>query len=112
MILTAQPSAFSTHCGTAFNPPTNPGIHPVMTDPAPTAAILSELVRTHKHNVCLFTEYHAVNRPFKKVISQLIPEKYYKAISSRIVGFEKVTCLHILTRLITKYAELEDNGIQ
>ena len=88
------------------------GIHPVMPDPAPTAAIFSELVRTHKHEVRLFNEYHAVDRACNKVISQLIPEKYYKSLSSRIISFAKVTSLQILTRLITKYAELEDNDIQ
>ena len=96
----------------AFIPPTNPSIHPVMPDPAPTAAILSKLVRTNKRGVCLFNEYHAVDQACKKVISQLIPEKYYKSLSSRIIGFTKVTSLQILTHLITEYAELEDNDIK
>ena len=42
----------------------------------------------------------------------MILEKYYKSLSSQIIGFAKVTCLQILTHLITKYAELEDNDIQ
>ena len=83
-----------------------------MPDPAPTAAIFSELVRTHKHEVGLFNKYHAVGRVCKKFIRQLIPEKYYKSLSSRITGFAKVACLHIFTHLITKYAELEDDDIQ
>ena len=53
-----------------------------------------------------------VDRACKKFISQLIPEKYYKSLSSRIIGFEKVTCLQILTHLITEYTELEDGDIQ
>ena len=81
-------------------------------NPAPTDAILSELVRTHKHEVRLFNKYHTVNRACKKVISQLIPEKYYKSLSSQIIGFKKVTCIHILNHFITEYAELEDNDIQ
>ena len=83
-----------------------------MPDPAPTAMISSELVRTHKNEVCLFNEYHSVDRACKKVISQLIPEKYYKSLSSRIIGFAKVICLQILNHLITKYAELKDDDIQ
>ena len=55
LVLTAQPAVFNTHCVTPFITPRNPGIHPVMPDPAPTAAILSELVRTHKHEVRLLT---------------------------------------------------------
>ena len=39
-------------------------------------------------------------------------EKYYNSLSSQIIGFAKVTCLQILTNLITEYAELEDNKIQ
>ena len=62
LVLTAQPSVFNTHCGTEFVTPRNPGIHPVMPEPAPTAAIFCELVRTHKHKVRLFNEYHAVDR--------------------------------------------------
>ena len=39
-------------------------------------------------------------------------EKYYKSLSSRIIGFAKFTCIQILTHLITKYVELEDDDIQ
>ena len=83
-----------------------------MPDPTPTAAILSKLVRTHKHTVWLFNEYHAFDRAFKKVISKLVTEKYYKSLSSCIIGFAKGTSLQILTHLITKYAELEDEDVQ
>ena len=112
LVLTTQPAVFNTHCVTPFVTPRNPGIHPVMPDPDPTAAILSELVRMHKHEVCLFNEYHAVNRACKKVISKLIPHKFYKSLSSRIIGFAKVTSLEILTHLISKYAELKEEDIQ
>ena len=56
LVLTAHPAIFNTHCGTAFLVPKNLGIHPVMTNPTPTTAILSELVRTHKQKVRLFNE--------------------------------------------------------
>ena len=79
-----------------------------MPNPAPTAAILSEHVRTQKHKVRLFNEYHAVDHACKKVISKLIPEKFYKSLSRRIIGFTKVTGLDILTHLIYEYAELEE----
>ena len=112
LVLMAQPAVFSTHCGTTFLPPTNPGIHLVMPDPAPTATILSELVRTHKHEVCLFNEIHSVDWACKKVIGNLIPEKHYKSLSGQIIGFAKVTFLQILTHLITEYVELEGDDIQ
>ena len=83
-----------------------------MPDPAPMTTILSKLVRTHKHKVRLLNKYNAVDRACKKVISKLIPEKYYKSISSQIIGFKKVTSLQILTHLITEYAEMEDDDIQ
>ena len=107
LVLTAQPAVFNTHCVTKFITPRNPCIHPVMPDPAPTAAILSKLVRTHKHEVCLFNEYHAVDRACKKVISRLIPEKFYKSLSIHIIGLTKVTILEILTHIISEYAKLE-----
>ena len=75
LVLTAQPTVFSTHCGKAFHVPKNMGIHPVMPDPNPMAAIFSELTRTHNHKVCLFEKYHPVNRVCKKVISKLFPVK-------------------------------------
>ena len=112
LVLTAQPDVFDTHCVTKFVPPKNPGIHPVMPDPAPTAAILYELVRTHKHEVRLFNEYHAVDRVCKKVISNLTSQKFYKSLSSRIIGYVKVTSLKIMTHLISEYAELEEEDIQ
>ena len=49
---------------------------------------------------------------FKKVIRQLILEKIYKSLSSRIIGFTKVTSLEILAHLITEYAELEEEYVQ
>ena len=76
LVLTAQPAVPNTHCVTSFIKPRNPGIHLVMSDPAPKAAILSELVRTHKHEVNIFNEYHAVYRACKKFISKLIPQKF------------------------------------
>ena len=54
LVLTDQPAVFSTHCGTPFLTPTNTGIHLVMPDPAPTAAILDKLIRKYKHGVRLF----------------------------------------------------------
>ena len=112
LVLTAQPAVFNTHCGTDFISPRNPGIHPVMPDPAPTAAILSELARTHKHQVRLFNEYQAVDCACKKFIFKFISEKFYKSLSRCIIGFADVTSLDILARLITEYAELEEEGIQ
>ena len=53
-----------------------------------------------------------VDRVCKKVISKLIPEKYYKSLSSRIIGFAKVTTLKVLSGLITEYSELEDEDVQ
>ena len=65
LVLMAHPTVFNTSCGTAFVTPRNTGIHPVMPDPAPTAAISSKLVRTHKHEVRLFNKYDAVDRACK-----------------------------------------------
>ena len=42
----------------------------------------------------------------------MIPEKFYKSLSSRIIGFAKVTSLEIIAHLITKYAELEEEDMQ
>ena len=112
LVLTAQPAVFNTHCGTEFVTPINLCIHLVIPKPAPTAAILSKLVITHKHEVCLFNEYYTVDRACKKFISKLIPGKFYKSLSSRIIGFAKVTSLKILTHLITEYAELEEEDVQ
>ena len=54
LVFMDQPAGFNTHSGTLFITPRNLGIHSVMPNPAPTATILSELVRTHKHQVRLF----------------------------------------------------------
>ena len=93
LILKAQPTIFNTHCVMAFITAINPGIHPVMPNSDPTAATFSELVRTHKHQVLLFNEYHAVDHACNKVIRNLIPGKLYKFLSSCIIGFTKVTSL-------------------
>ena len=78
------------------------GVHPVMPNPGPTAAILSEIVRTHKQNVFLFNKYHTFDRACKKVITKFIPEKFHKSLLSHIIGFAKVTSLENISHLITK----------
>ena len=83
-----------------------------MPDPDPTAAILSELFRKHKHEVRLFNEYHAVDRSCKKVILKLIPQKFYKSLLRRIIGYVKFTSLEIMTHLIYEYAELKEEDLQ
>ena len=112
LVLTAQSAVFNTPCGTEFVTPRNTSIHPVMPDPDPTAAIFSKLVRTHRHKVCLFNKYHAIVCACNKFISNLIPEKFRNSLSSRIIGFAKVTSLEILTHLVTEYAELEEEDVQ
>ena len=102
LVLTEHTAVFNTHCGTELVSPINPGINSVMPEKIPTAAILSELVRTHKHEVCLLNEYHTFDHACKEVISKLIPEKFYKSLSSRIIGFTKVTSLEVLTNIITE----------
>ena len=111
LILILQPAVFNTHCGTDFCAPINMGIHPVVPKPIPMAAILSELVRTHKHEVHLFNEHHAANCAYKKIIRKFISEKYYKSLSSRIIGFVKFTSLQILTHLITECHESNPNFV-
>ena len=112
LVLTVKPSVFSSDCGTTFLPPTNTGIHLVMPNPAPTAAVLSRVVRYHKHEVHSFNKYHAVDQACKNSVSQLISEKHYNYLLIIIIGLSKFTCLQILTHLITKYAELEYDDIQ
>ena len=75
-VLASQLAILNTHCVTPFITPRNTGIHPVMSDPAPMAVILSELVKTQKHEVCLFNKYHAVDRACKKAILKLILQKF------------------------------------
>ena len=77
-----------------------------------TAVIFSEIIRTHKQEFCLFNKYHTVDNTCKKVVSKLIPENSYKSLSSRIIGFTKVTSLEILTCLVTEYTELEEDDVQ
>ena len=73
LVLKAHTAVFNTYYVTKFIVQKNPGIRPVMPDPAPTATILSELIRTHKHEVHIFNEYHAIDRLRKKFISKLTP---------------------------------------
>ena len=108
----AQPAVFISYYGTQFLPPKHPDIHQVMTDSASTVDFFSELVRNHKHKVWIFNKYNVVYRMWKRVISQLIPEKFYNSLASQTISFAKFTCLNIWIYLITKFVELEDDDIQ
>ena len=53
-----------------------------------------------------------VDNAVKRVIQRLIPERFYKSLASRLIGFSKVTSLAIIAHLITKYTKLNDDTIQ
>jgi len=110
--LTAQSAVFTTHCATVFIKPIHPGVHPVIPTPAPSVSALAIIVRDHKNDIHVFNKYHAVDKAVKRVIQRLIPEKFYKSLISRLIGFSKVTSLAILTHLISEYSELDDDTIQ
>ena len=48
----------------------------------------------------------------QEIHKQVYLKKFYKTLSSRTICFAKVTSLEILTRLITEYAELEEEDVQ
>ena len=101
LVLMAQPAVFNTHCGTEFVTPINLGIHPVMPNQAPTAAIFPNSSE-HTSTKFFSFKYHAVDCLCRKFIIKLIPEKFYQSLSSSTVGFTKVTSLEILTQIITE----------
>lgn len=103
---------FSAHYGTLFFAPKNRGVHPNIPSPVPTAAALIIIVWDHKNDLRVFNEYHALEKACKKVIQELIPENFYKLLTSHLINFTKVTCLTILTHLSTEYAKLDDDVIQ
>ena len=111
-VLTAQPPVFLLQCVIPFIVPIKPGIHPAIPNPAPPAAVISTLVREHKEDTRVWKEYYATDKECKKVVHAFVLEKFYKSISSRTLGFTRVTYLYILTHLHTEYGTLEDSDIQ
>ena len=111
-VLTAPPSIFTTHCGTLLVKPVNPGIHPTLLTPVLSTIVLAKVVREHKNKAKEFRKYNTMDRACKQVINKLVPKKFNKSLASRLIRFSKITCLDILTNLITEYAELDNDAIQ
>ena len=61
LVITAQPDSFTIASPTAFVKPINPG-ELVLAEPAPAAAFIGTLTCKHKEDICVFNEYHSVEK--------------------------------------------------
>ena len=61
LVITAQPASFTIASPTAFVKPVNPGVL-VLAEPAPAVAVIGKLTRKHTKDLCVFNEYHSVEK--------------------------------------------------
>jgi len=98
-----SPEAYATIDPIAFVVPANPGTHPVFPNNAPTAAQISEAVRTHEESLREWREYTNLEQALKKQITQAIDPVYLRALKDRNTGYANVTTLAMLQFLFTTY---------
>ena len=110
-MIKAQPASFTIASPTAFVKPINPG-ELVLAEPAPAAAFIGTLTRNHTKDICVFNEYHSVDKACKKVLFTLVPEAYFWPFKKKYTGYANVTCLDILTHLWTAYGVLQAFEVQ
>ena len=111
LVITAQPASFTIASPTVFVKPINPG-DLVLAESAPAAAFIGTLTCKHKEDICVFNEYHSVEKACLKVLFTLVPEAYFRSFKNKYTGYANVTCLDILTHLWTTYGVLQDFEVQ
>ena len=109
LVLTATPATFALQCAATFIEPVHSGPTVHIPNPPPSAAVIGVLTREHSEQLRVFTKYHNVDKACKKVITNLIPEIYYKTLKNRYTGFSGNSTLEILTHLWTTYGELSED---
>ena len=111
MVITAVPAVFALQCPEGYILPANPG--PFAVIPAgSTGPQISPLKTTHDEQLRIWRLHNAVEKACKKVISVLIPERYYRTLKNRYTQFANVTTIEILRHLLTEYGQLSDQAVQ
>jgi len=111
MVITAVPAVFALQCPGGYVLPVNPG--PLAVIPAgATGPQISVLKTNHDEQLRIWRLHNAVEKACKKVISVLIPERFYRTLKNRYTQFANVTTLTILTHLLTEYGQLSDQAVQ
>lgn len=111
LALTASPTVFALQCAVPFVEPVHPGATVTMPDPPPTAAVIGVITREHTEALRVFNEYKNVDKACKKVITNIIPEIYYKTLKNRYTGYTSSSTLQILTHLWTEYGEISEDDV-
>ena len=65
----------------------NPGATPIIPETPLTEAAIGELARTHTENMRIFRKYKNANVAYKKVITNLVKEVYYRMLKNRYTGY-------------------------
>ena len=111
MVITAVLAVFALQCPRGYRLPTNPGTIPNI--PAGTTCLqISALKSNHDELIRIWRLHNTVGVFCNKVISVLIPERFYQTLKNRYTQFANVTPLTIITHLLKEYGQLFDQAVQ
>ena len=83
----------------------------LVTEKAPTAAVISALTREHAQNLGVWKTYTNTNKVCKQKLLSLVPEVYYRTLKKKYTAYAGVTCLTFLTHLHREYGRLTSQDI-
>jgi len=84
--------ALTILAGVLFVPPVAPPATPIHGE-APTAAQITESIRLHLADQCIFQRYHDVDRAILRQLIAAVPPVYIASLNDRTFAFSNVTCL-------------------
>ena len=73
LVLTAHPASFEMACSDIFSQPKNPGATFEFSETLPSAAVIGTLTRKHIEYLCVFNEYHNVDKASKNSFFHWFP---------------------------------------
>ena len=86
MVITAVPAVFALQCPGGYGLPTNPGPIPNI-PPGATGPQIGALETNHDELICIWRLHNTVEKACKKVISVLIPERFYRMLKNWYTQF-------------------------
>jgi hypothetical protein len=108
--LVVSPATYTAAAGVVFNPPTNPGIAPIIPVQA-TIPMITELNRQFLADNKEFMIYKSTEASLKKLLLEAVPSTYVNKLKDKSLGFATVTTLMLIEHLIDTYGTITTDDL-
>ena len=99
--ISLSPATYHQITGSRFVRPTNPGALPQNVNG--TAVVMSEQIRQHKEELCIFRQVENSDLALKSQIIDVFDKTYFRGLRNRRTGFAGVSYFQIISHLYVNY---------